>query len=311
MNAAKSSAPRRGLRHALLQAVTWPLRGAGTVVAALFILVVFFAGGFGYAWRHWGDVVRNHPRYLLTAETLQVTPQPEWIRTDVKSEVIRDGSLDNFNLLEPQVTVKVARAFGIHTWVSNVRRVRKEYPSRIVVELEYRRPVAMVEVVTNGERGLLPVDAKGVLLPPQDFSPEQTRDYLRIAAGNTLPTGPAGTPWGDERIAGAAQVALALSDVWRDFQFYRITAVTATEASRRRGANQAFELSTRAGHRVVWGHAPGQEPATEATAAEKIARLKKYFEQNGDLPSDPGSIELDLRNKAGISVTPRTARKPS
>lgn len=306
------SGGNRGVRQLLLQVVSSPLRGSGAGIASFVILLVVFAGAFGYAWKNWGVLVKNHPRYALVPDNLEITPQPEWIRSNVKSEVMRDGNLGTLSLLDPQVTLKVARAFGVHSWVASVRRVRKEYPSRVIVELEYRRPVAMVEVVTNDQRGLLPVDAEGVLLPPREFNESQIRDYLRVSAGNTLPAGPAGTPWGDPRVAGGAAVAAAFGSQWKTMGLYRIVADETDRVLPGRSPEVLYSILTRDGARVIWGHAPGLETNTEAPAHAKVTRLARYLEKHGPLRTGPGATDLDLRDAGGITAHPVSmTRNPS
>jgi len=297
-----SSAPRTSLWASLLQVVTFPLRGAVATFSAFVILLVIFAGAFGYSWHRWGGLVRNHPRYALGADQLEVTQQPEWIKADVKEEVLRDGGLASLTLLDSQVTVKVARAFSLHCWVADVRRVRKEYPSRLVVDLDYRKPVAMVEVTTNGQRGLLPVDAKGVLLPPQDFTAEQTADFVRIAVGETLPAGSPGTAWGDPEVAGAASIAAVLGPTWRAARIYRIASLTAPDSPRGRVVEPEFVLLTREGIQIIWGRAPEREGAAETRARDKVARLAKLIEQSGGQLPTPATKTLDLRDPGGISA---------
>lgn len=312
MTSVPTGGDRRGARQRLLQGVAFVLRGSGAGISSLLILAVFFAGAFGYAWKNWGVLVKSHPRYTLVPDNLEITPQPEWIRSNVKIEVIRDGNLGTLSLLDPQVTLKVARAFGVHSWVASVRRVRKEYPSRVIVELEYRRPVAMVEVVTNDQRGLLPVDAEGVLLPPREFNESQIRDYLRVSAGNTLPAGPAGTPWGDPRVAGGAAVAAAFGSQWKTMGLYRIVAEESDRVLPGRSPEVVFSILTRDGARVIWGHAPGQETNTEAAAQAKVTRLARYLEKHGPLRTGPGANDLDLRDAGGITVHPVSmTRSPS
>ncbi len=297
-----TTAPRRGPLSAVLEIAAFPLRGAAANFSAFVILVVFFAGGFTYAWQRWGSIVQNHPRYAIGLEQLQISPQPEWIQANVKEEVIRDGNLGALHSLDPQVTLKVAREFGFHPWVAEVKRVRKEFPARISVELDYRRPVAMVEVVTNGQRGLLPVDARGFLLPPQDFSAEQTREYLRVAVGDTLPAGSPGTSWGDPDVAAAAAVAAALSDTWRAGRLYRVMPLQDTGTNTGRNVDRQFVVVTRDGFQIIWGHAPGQEANLEASANEKAARLARYIEQRGGLTPLADQTSLDLRDPGGISA---------
>lgn len=308
MNAARHSpaAPPRPRGWRALVAA--PFAGRFSTLFALLVLIGLFAAGFSYAWRRWGETVASHPRYLLDAERLEVTPQPDWIRGDVKRDVMRDGALAGLKTLDPQVTVRVARAFALHTWVSDVKRVRKEHPGRVIVELEYRRPVGMVEVTTQGQRGLLPVDAKGVLLPPQEFSAEQTRDYIRIVVGETLPVGPVGTAWGDDRVAGAARIAGALGAAWRQLDLLRIAVQPHSAGGRRRPEELIYELHARQGSRIIWGRSVGYERAAEATAAEKTARLVKFFEQRG-LRTDE-LLEIDATGKSGLTVAPLHPHSP-
>lgn len=308
MNAARSPAkgasPRSGL-HALAGQL---FGGRFSTLLSFVVLLVVFAGGFSFAWNRWGEVVTNHPRFVLDEEHLEITEQPRWIKGDVKREVMRDGGLGDLKLLDSQTTLRVARAFALHTWVADVKRVRKEPPGRVVVELEYRRPVAMVEVLTNGQRGLLPIDGKGTLLPPQDFSAEETRDYVRVAVGDTQPVGPVGTPWGDDRIAGAARIATDLGDSWKSLEVARITARPNEAGGRRKPDEIVYELFTRHGSRIVWGHSPNFERPTEAKGAEKVDRLVRFFHER---PPRTGEVlDIDVQGKTGLTVAPLTAASP-
>jgi hypothetical protein len=314
MNAAKPRVPRERLARGLSRALAWSQQGPGAAVVLIggFLVVgLIFVVGSMIAWRRWGGLVARDPRFTITADNLELPEQPAWIRANVKEEVMRDGNLAAVNLLDPQATMRVARACEVHTWVADVRRVRKQYPSRLVVELEYRKPVAMVEVKMGEERGLLPIDGRGVLLPPQDFTSEQCRDFLRLAAGETYPAGPAGTAWGDERVIGAAQIASLLADQWRELGLHRVVAVAKNDPQRRRFADPTYELTTRSPTLVIWGHAPGKELNTEASAAEKIVRLEQLIAKHGQLPTEGAGLEIDLRDRAGITMRPRTVTPAS
>lgn len=290
-----SSATRRGPFRLAADAVALPLQGTAATLSLFVILLVFFGGGFAYAWQRWGTLVQNHPRYAVDADRIELPSQPNWIAANVKDEVVRDGNLESLSLLDPQVTVKVAREFALHCWVSHVRRVRKDYSGRVIVDLDYRRPVAMVEVTTNGQRGLLPVDGAGVLLPPQDFTPEQTREFLRIAVGDTLPVGSPGTPWGDPAIAEAAAIAETLRDAWRGARVYRVLLPPPPPGTRGRSPDRQYRLVTRDGVELIWGHAVGAETGAEAKAVDKAFRLARLAEQPGALSPAAGETPFDLR----------------
>lgn len=302
-----TSAPRRGPFRLAAEAFSLPMQGVAATLSFFLILLVFFGGGFAYAWQRWGTLVQNHPRYALDGDRIELPPQPEWIPSNVKDEVVRDGSLATLSLLDPQVTVKVAREFALHCWVSHVRRVRKDYSGRVIVDLEYRRPVAMVEVTTNGQRGLLPVDAAGFLLPPQDFTPEQTRDYLRIAVGDTLPVGSPGTPWGDPAVAEAAAIAETLREAWRGARLYRVFLPPPPPGTRGRLPDRLYRLITRDGAELFWGHAVGAESGTEAKASDKVFRLARLAEQPGALSPASSETPWDLRE----ALPANPAKKPT
>lgn len=280
--------------------------GRGRASLALLLAALFF-GGARVAWHKWGHLVVASDRYTLAPENIEVTPQPAWIRADVKAEVVRDGSLRDLKILDEQLTLKVANAFAMHTWVANVERVSKHYGPRVVVELQYRQPIAMVEVITDDTRGLLPIDAASVLLPPEDFSPNDVRLYLRIAVGDSKPAGPVGTLWGDERVAGAAKIAAAWSANWQAADLFRIVAIDNRRTDRLR-SEVTYELLTRHGRRIIWGHAPGAEKSGEAIASQKISRLLKYVREQGSLDGPGATTEIDLRDPKERATMPSTAR---
>ena len=109
--------------------------------------------------------------YEVAADRIAVTPAPAWIHADVKAEVLRSAAVGRLDLRDRHLVVHVASAFALHPWVAKVVRVEKRFPAQVTVELEYRRPVAAVEVADRGEAGLVFIDQESVLLPSADFAP--------------------------------------------------------------------------------------------------------------------------------------------
>jgi len=257
-------------------------------------------------WLRYGAQILAGPDYQLTPDRIEIPPLPSWIRADVRREAILRGSLEQLDIRQPDLTVRVAQAFALHPWVQKVTRVSKNYPAALHVELTYRRPAAMVEVA----HGLLPVDEEGVLLPTDDFTPEGARRYPRIVAGDSSPVGPPGTPWGSSHVAGAARIAGLLGPQWDRLQLYRVVVAPRDPDSSGQNA-PLYELWTRRGTRILWGRAPGEESPGEATAAEKIHRLVQYVAQHGPLDklSDRPPQTIDVREARQMTVEPRTARR--
>ncbi len=282
---------------------------AGWLLAGGFVLVLLL--GIGAAWKAWGPQLLGRAEYRLSEESLHVTPQPAWIdpATNVKAEAIRDGSLLNVNLLDEQAAVKIARAFELNTWVKRVVRVRKRAPASVDVELEYRQPVALVEVLYNNVLSYEPVDMDGVVLPEDMFHRDtsQLDQFLRITSDYSMPAGPLGTVWSDERIVGAANLAALLDKGWRDWNLYRIVAGISEELDRK----PVYELRTRGHSRILWGHRPGGEAKGEPDSLQKITWLAEYIRRQG--PLDQGSqppVVIDVRSGDGLQVQPASVEGP-
>ena len=190
----------------------------------------------------------------------------------------------------------------MHPWVAKVQRVSKRSPAGVEVELDYRRPVAMI--VVAGPM-LLPVDGEGVLLPTADFSPQEAQHYPRIAEIKTSALGPVGTRWGDTHVTGGAQIAAALLEDWEALKLHQVVPA-ARQVDSLGVESDTYELCTREGTRVDWGHPPGAEIANEAKAAKKIERLRSYAAQHGGSLEDPsGPQRLDVRSASSLLVAPR------
>ncbi len=315
MNAAKKkevvSTPGMIARLLPLPSAAWRQTLIGVAAILLPVAVAY------YAWDRWGPRILADGDYALRADRVQITPPPDWVRADVADEVVRDGILEGLSLLDPQLTVKVFQAFAAHSWVENVSRVSKHPPGRaasVVVEMTYRKPVAMVEVELNGVPGLLPIDAQAILLPPQDFLPsshdshaDPTRGYLRIAVPHAVPSGTVGTPWGQTEVHEAARIAAVFHDAWKQCGLFRIQLVPLGSE----GSTQiipTFELQSRSGAAVIWGRAPDLRSETETkTAMAKVASVLKYVQEHGSLKNAPPETILDVR--VPHSGT-RTAQQP-
>ncbi len=258
-------------------------------------------------WSRFGPHIMAGGGYRLNEQSFEVTTQPPWIVvSDVKGESIVSGSLTQLNLRQKDVTVRVGQAFSMHPWVKKVNHVTKRYPSRVIVDLEYRRPVAMVEVsmMHQGQRqpGRLPIDGEGVLLPTVDFTSTTADQYLRISAGETTPVSTmSGTAWGDDRVHEAAGVAGFLLPYQQQLGFFKVIAYRGPTDGTGAVSNY-FVLRTQQGASVIWGRAPGLERSGEPQAEQKMARLREYATQHGGLTTEHPGQTIDVRRAEGLQV---------
>jgi len=281
--------------------------GRSALIAA--VLVAVIGGGVCWALIKFKDRILGSPEYRLDCQQVEITPLPDWIHSDIRAEVFGDPTLDGpLSIMDDDLAERIGRAFERHPWVAKVVRVQPLHPASVRVELEYRRPVCMVEV----PGGLYPVDVEGVLLPSGGFSPGEAARYPRLTGVERTPAVPPGRRWPEAKIIGAAEIAAALRPAWEAMRLQRIVpldadpAVVAVEgivggdASRRnalrRSVEPFFALLTRGGTRILWGYAPGAGAIGELPAEEKVARLQRYLAEHDALDGRGGRRqELDVR----------------
>lgn len=314
-----------------------PSGDSGQSLLGLAMLVVLLLT-FGYVgWSKWGSAIGSQAQYQLTTKSFEITPQPAWIESDIKAEVVRDGQLTELSALDPDLISRVVQAFELKDWVAKVvwagKRAGPE-GSRIIVKLQYRRPIVWLR--TYDERWpdgdcFYPIDTEGVFLPPEEFSASQIRDFLRVDAGNVSPVGGVGVPYGNPGVTAAAEIATKIGPDWKslglqwivvrktmpvevgqpmDLTYILLPLGGDPDAIPKRGdmAQAPSDGSSPNSPEIYWGHAPGHEGPGEATAAQKVARLRMYVEQNGPLDQLAASTIVDLRHSAAISVRNRKSR---
>lgn len=270
-------------------------------LGALAVLAAATAGGW-WLWFELAPRIREHPDAVLVPEQIELVGRAPWVRSDIKAEALRNASLDQgLPLDDPELQRRLARAFDIHPWVRQVVRVELRQPAAATIEVRCREPVAMVGV----PGGLLAVDAEGVVLPSADFTAESAAGFPRISGVTSSARGAEGSPWGDPVVEEGAAVAAAVGPDWKTLGLRECRPLT--ERGERR-----WELVADDGRLVLFGSAPGREPAGEPTAAAKIARLRQTFKPRDETTDDDaGSKErLDLSlpsppDKAEASPIPK------
>ncbi len=253
--------------------------------------------------------LKQREEYRVAALDIQITEPPRWVPIDLVAEVIDRSELpEELSLLDSEITSQVGAAFGEHPWVRSVRHVEKkaardektdEDISTLTIDLEYRRPVAMVRM----PHGLYAVDSDGFLLPSEDFAVGDTKRFPLIINIQRPPVGQAGEFWGDVAVLGAARIAEAITPYWRAFD---LTAIRIRNAEKRveHPSDVIFELMTKEGSFIVWGRAPGTRHPGELSVAQKIGRLQRYLEDFGAFDKPNGPYEIDIRHWQEIARRP-------
>ena len=246
--------------------------------------------------------LRHSDKFALRTERIQLSPeQPSWIRGDVLRDVIKQHNLEELFLDDSNLTKQLADAFTLHSWINSVELVEKN-PSGVAVVVNFRKPVAMVEVKYDDRPHVLPIDAEGTVLPPADFTADDISNYLRIAADHLRPSGLVGDPWGDAKVVGAAKLAGLFDGIpWKEMGLYRIEV---TMNPRDSTVVYYVVLKERPEIRVLWGSEPGKETIDEQIAPEKLAELTAFYHANKTLQISSEPTEIDLRSRDGVKVIP-------
>lgn len=250
--------------------------------------------------------LNSRAEYRLAFQEIQLASPPHAaVPADLLRQVQRRGDFpDEVSILDRTLAQRLAEAFRQHPWVESVREVRLTFPPRILADVQFRRPVALVST----KSGFYPIDAESVLLPPNDFSPPAAERYPVVKNIRSVPAGPAGVRWGDPVVLAAARLADTLSLDWTDLQLTAIIAPKPAKADVDPG-ELLFELSTKGGSKILWGRAPGSGHPGELTAVQKIGRLHKYLKEFGGFDQPRGPYEIDIRHWQEISRRPLDPRQ--
>jgi len=277
------------------------LCGPAWPATIIVLMVALLAGGWYLAWHKVRPHVLSSEAYVVTPEKVTLTETPPWIHSDLRAEGFRAASLDEpLSIMDDDLAERIDNAFSQLAWVAKVRRVRKHDGGRVTVDLQYRRPVCMVEVGESWD----PVDGEGVLLPRADFSQVEASHYPLLVGIETRPVGAEGEQWGDARVLGGAEIAAALIDAWHELELRQI--VPSDPLATGVAEEPTYTLRTRSGSRIVWGRAPGSDTPGELPAADKVARLRQYFKKYGTLDGPDGRPQdLDIHR---LRVSGRVGR---
>lgn len=240
----------------------------------------------------------NRPEYQIPFASIELVPEPPRpVPANLLEQVAdQSGMPRDLSVLSENLTAELTKAFRRHPWVSKVVRIRKSFPARITVELEYRKPVVMAQV----QGGRIPVDLYGVILPTTDFSASDASQYPLIQNIPNRPKVRPGSAWEDPGILAAARLADVIGEYWQPLKLEAIVLPRNIDAKTQPN-DVILELLAKGGSKIVWGRPPGNDHPGELEAIQKIRRLEKYLADFGDYVQPHGPYEIDIRHWEEIS----------
>jgi hypothetical protein len=280
---------------------------AGAAVAVLLALASAQLLQSVTAWLH------RQPSYQLDGRQVVFDPPvPPWIKGGPEGFLTRlrkgDGSDEVKSVLDVDLerVRKDLRHDRWDYWVKRVIRIRRQYPNRLTVQLEYRKPAAIV-VVAKKE---FVVDEKGVILPREDVDFEALGPLVRILGIERAPAEEnTGRLWkkadddhesseADERVLVAAELASFLDAALRSSKDLPKPAPRPTIHVDKGNLWLILQLGTNRWP-VLWGEASPSAVASRATAEARLAWVLDYAKQHE--PSELGDQGYLRFSKTGVA----------
>lgn len=252
-------------------------------------VVVALAIGAGYGLLELEKRVRQSPGQQAPPR-LELVDIPPDIEPDVRAALEPFGQLP---WSEPTLCEEIAAVMRDVGWVHEVKSVRRYPDRRIEVTCDYRRPVAMVR---DGESFYL-IDEHAVRLPGRYVNDSTLPLIQGVASAAPTP----GATWpGDDVLAGLAVSQIVAKESFAD----QIAAVLVSNYGGREDPRAAhLQLATdRAGGRIIWGSAPGEE-IEENTVEAKLRLLRSNFRRFGRV--DAGREVIDISVHPDRVITSR------
>jgi hypothetical protein len=281
-----------------------------SIACVLIGISVAIVGSLGrWAIREAVAWLNTQPKYQLAFEEIQLDPPaPAWILGGARSLLghVRENSGSAETLSLPNIDAKrLTEDFKKSPWVRQVREIRFSYPNRVTVQLDYRRPVGLIEPETRersfpDSKKLAVLDEDGVILPAAEIDPaivnlgpptENRRNWLirLIRYNKDWPSDRSpGTRWKtspinseptetDLQVYAAAKLAGFLDQKQRATksppQTLRIHQIYVNDGDPYKRGLVIYNFEP---GRILWGPAPGEEPAGSLSAEDKWAMLREW-----------------------------------
>ena len=244
---------------------------------------------------------------------------PEWLDGDVVWRAIQDDEYlsRRHSTLEPDLERRVAERLAEIPWVKYVIRVKKTYPNRLDIKLEYRRPVA--EVVEKGVWYL--VDEDGVCLGPEEknyYSFGKLYGYEELPSiQGAIKEGTKMKPghkWSNEAVASGARLAATLVPLLKKIASMKkagtavesIVAVDVSNFGGRVKKDRSSVVLLTTNKEIRWGHTAVNAGPDEQGQKEKLTELTKFYDKSPTLEKYNGvrfGRIIDIRWGPGGNTT--------
>ncbi len=269
------------------------------VLFTLLVVAVLVGLWFGL-WSTWKTDLLHSEEYRLDPARFHLPRRPVWVPETLVHDVLLSAGLNRLeSVLDAKLPEKLSAAFSLNPWVRKVRKVQIKYPAEVYVDLDYRRPVCLVQLPDDS--GFYPVDSEGILLPtdyftrgsPQEIA-EKMSELLLVVGAPSSPIGSFGDTWGESSVEKAAQLADLLGEDAKLWGIDTLRIITDPKANSLALSWEVqppkYRLITGNGRTVEWGtydFAPGSPKVPSLKEEAKKEKLRKRILLFGSLANLP------------------------
>jgi len=244
---------------------SWPdfNRWHALVVLKLLLASALAAGG-AWLWLKTEDWLAEYATARqsepIGPDRVRLVGVPDWMGPSIRRELCWEASRGlTANPLDQAGLNNAATAVRGSAWLRQLRQLRRTASGQVIVEAEFRQPVAIVQA----RDGYHLVDADCVRLPGLYLKHTAGRLEIPMIVGVSRQPARPGNPWASEELAaGVALVCFLESAPYLD-------QIRSIDVSGRDTDGRVHLVLRTPEGRVHWGLPPGQEFPYEPDASEK------------------------------------------
>jgi hypothetical protein len=221
---------------------------------------------------------------------IRFSNQPAWVKGDLADTLLRTAQTNvGGDPLIRDDLIAVRENLLATGWFNTIDQVRRVEEDVVEIAAQFVQP----HTIIRDKAGDHLVDRSGKLLP-KSYQPGAKRSFHFIAISGVRfdrPIRP-GLQWeGTDVIAALRLLNILDSQRWRD----QIAEIDVSGYLN----DHPIKIRTTTGCTIVWGGAPGEEPALEVLAEGKLARLNFMYQKYGRIDGNQAN-ELDITGERAV-----------
>jgi hypothetical protein len=242
------------------------------VTASVFLLLIIHRKVYAY--------YSIQPTQQINLSPLEVLNKPDWCIDPYFKDVICTSMqlTGKVSLFDKGCISQLLNKYKNNDWVAEVKSIEKQFPNKVIVKLELRRPVAVVEIKKFNNRSFYYlVDKDTVRLPGEYYTIPPLPITLPVIVGvkNSPPL--AGEKWPDKGLSNALDVAVVL----KQYQIYSkldVAAIDITNIGGKINKNGSeIVILSKNNVQIEWGRPINTDKLFELSTEEKIKNLYRVL----------------------------------